>query len=685
MVAAIALTEERAITLKQLQEVWARVRAEFKSWKDWKGKPLECVLLAINLYHINDNLIRPMTKQSELSYVEMIAVGPQPPSWFVSHWWGEPSADLIACIAEHARLHQLDVCKGWWICAYANRQWALDGEISVDPRNTSFFKAMMLSEGTLSVVDAEAVAGTRIWCNFETATSLEFVGTKKYEIATSKDQKAIIISDGPTEEDKEHDDDVQWRSIGGAFAFKANRENEFPLDLMHKMLQSHLQNGQASQEEDRIHILNSLVQNPDLNSEPPTSHERYDELNCALHWRIGIACLEALEAAQDTSQLDEILSLEAPTGTKWQQAVSSVYHNLGESLLNRAKYSLALSLFEKERLLHDQRSTDYARVLYFIGSIHSSRQADQTEIEHALETLAESKELYEDIESTQELEYGLGLSLTAVLYFELRDFDKALDYCESSKDAFGAMQKIHADDPEFPMQLNKVMVNKALVLEAQGKNEEAMAELEQCKRMLETDVGTEYPVYAKVLVNIANLLTSKGELDRSIELLKRSAEIMTVAKGESHPDVAIALHNIGEVYFEKGSLDVALEFYERSQAIRLSTTGETGAAYGNTAFNIALVHQKQALKEKQHGAAQKAMDAYTAVYGADHPDTKQAKALRDQCISPVPQLVPRLVPPQVPPLVPPLVPKCSPLPQPAPKRQPAPCKTKNADGCCVIL
>ena len=38
---------------------------------------------------------------------------------------------------------------------------------------------------------------------------------------------------------------------------------------------------------------------------------QYDVLNCALHWRIGIACLETLEAAQDASQLDEVRSTQS--------------------------------------------------------------------------------------------------------------------------------------------------------------------------------------------------------------------------------------------------------------------------------------------------------------------------------------------------------------------------------------
>ena len=227
--------------------------------------------------------------------------------------------------------------------------------------------------------------------------------------------------------------------------------------------------------------------------------------------------------------------------------MSSVYRNLGESLLKRAKYSLALALFEKERLLYDQRTVDYARVLHSIGSAHLYRQADKADIDHALEFLAASKELYESIGGTHELEYGVGLSRMAVFYFEARELDKALDYCEMGKSALEAIQKHHDEDPKFPIELNKVMMHKALVLGAQGKNEEAMAELELCKSMLETGVGKEHPVYAKVLINIANLLTSKGELDQSIKLLKQSAEILRAAKGETHPDVAIALHNIGKV------------------------------------------------------------------------------------------------------------------------------------------
>ena len=34
--------------------------------------------------------------------VEYMAEGPQPPEWFVSHWWGEPVSDFLACLEQHA-------------------------------------------------------------------------------------------------------------------------------------------------------------------------------------------------------------------------------------------------------------------------------------------------------------------------------------------------------------------------------------------------------------------------------------------------------------------------------------------------------------------------------------------------------------------------------------------------------
>ena len=40
----------------------------------------------VNLYHLVDLLVKPATASRDCSFVELMAEGPQPCKWFVSHW-----------------------------------------------------------------------------------------------------------------------------------------------------------------------------------------------------------------------------------------------------------------------------------------------------------------------------------------------------------------------------------------------------------------------------------------------------------------------------------------------------------------------------------------------------------------------------------------------------------------------
>lgn len=51
----------------------------------------------------------------------------------------------------------------YWVCAHANNQHNLAGEIVDDLTQTSFFRAMKRARGTVSVIDREGIAFSRIW------------------------------------------------------------------------------------------------------------------------------------------------------------------------------------------------------------------------------------------------------------------------------------------------------------------------------------------------------------------------------------------------------------------------------------------------------------------------------------------------------------------------------------------
>ena len=75
----------------------------------------------------------------------------------------------MSAVAAHAKARGLEESAAYWVCAYANNQHELGSDIATDPRQTSFYKAMQLSEGVLVVLDKDATPFTRIWCCFEQA------------------------------------------------------------------------------------------------------------------------------------------------------------------------------------------------------------------------------------------------------------------------------------------------------------------------------------------------------------------------------------------------------------------------------------------------------------------------------------------------------------------------------------
>ena len=60
---------------------------------------------------------------------------------------------------------------------------------------------------------------------------------------------------------------------------KTGREAAFPLPLLEKAYGIRVEDGQASREEDRQRILNSIAGQP-LESEPELQHPAYDAVNC---------------------------------------------------------------------------------------------------------------------------------------------------------------------------------------------------------------------------------------------------------------------------------------------------------------------------------------------------------------------------------------------------------------------
>jgi hypothetical protein len=114
---SIPEVELRGISIKQLRAVYAEIEARcvVERWMSYDGQlliPQQC-----NLYDIKDRIIMQRTESQQCSYVELIATGPQKPTRFVSHWWGEPVIAMIRCLEQHCEDHELSKeTTYYWIC-----------------------------------------------------------------------------------------------------------------------------------------------------------------------------------------------------------------------------------------------------------------------------------------------------------------------------------------------------------------------------------------------------------------------------------------------------------------------------------------------------------------------------------------------------------------------------------------
>jgi len=101
--------ELRGISIWQLKSLYAEIvdRCVKEGWTKIEKDVYLLTPETVCLYDIKDRIIMERTRDKQCSYVELIAKGPQKPTWFVSHWWGEPVIAMIRCLEQHCIDHEL--------------------------------------------------------------------------------------------------------------------------------------------------------------------------------------------------------------------------------------------------------------------------------------------------------------------------------------------------------------------------------------------------------------------------------------------------------------------------------------------------------------------------------------------------------------------------------------------------
>jgi hypothetical protein len=173
-------------------------------------------------------------------------------------------AKFIACleqfIADHKHLC-FDEHTPVWVCAYANNQHDVGAELSGSVLTSSFVRAIYMSDGTLTIADANGTVLTRAWCALEVYVSVEQRGAAylhniytagAFEDLSGKPVGAMGLVSGFAKPDINVDEG------GGVPFFKALREKQFPALLVAKAERFDLQLAEASQEADKAAIMEAV-------------------------------------------------------------------------------------------------------------------------------------------------------------------------------------------------------------------------------------------------------------------------------------------------------------------------------------------------------------------------------------------------------------------------------------------
>lgn len=443
----IKLEEDRAITLGQLS-----ILARFLMFHLLPGcdrRP--------NWYAVVQHVFRLSTADRGCSFVELLAQDGQPLHWYVTHYWGEPVADTMACLRGHAE----DRC-GWhapyWIWACANNKW-MEG-IGHNACPLSFMQALGKSRGMLFVVDAEAVCFTRVWCMFELFASIGWPNILRQRsgylndtyTACGEDGSVVGITDGYLLHDMD--------TFGSLSSVKKHsREKRFPLSIIHQALALiTVQAAQATRMEDKRMLLNSIAGVSDplhLYDDPPKYHPLYNEINDLLCGHFAMRTLVSVIALEGHKLESHLAALVASKSAAWYLDLSPVAQNLDQVIFNDIVRSIPPSLeqlhlgFAACSVLTEDPMEFNARLVLLTGLTDLKLDVSNCELSHCwLLALAQSLP-----KSLQRLNMSLGFcprltlalvesiargisNLTSLVDLKL-DFHACSDLCDEGVAAIG--------------------------------------------------------------------------------------------------------------------------------------------------------------------------------------------------------------------------------------------------------
>lgn len=174
---------------------------------------------------------------------------------------------------------------------------------------------------------------------------------------------------------------------------------------------------------------------------------------------------------------------------------------------------------------------------------------------------------------------------------------------------------LRSDHPDIASVLN----NLGSALENQGKYEEAESNHRRVLSVMEAALGPEHPRVAVSLTNLSNVLRAQGKYEQSEAVSRRALSIMEAALGPEHPDVASGLNNLSNVLREQGKYEQSELMYRRALTIREATLRPDHPDTASSMSNLGIVLNDQGKYEESEVMYRRALSIWETALGPEHP------------------------------------------------------------------
>ncbi len=186
--------------------------------------------------------------------------------------------------------------------------------------------------------------------------------------------------------------------------------------------------------------------------------------------------------------------------------------------------------------------------------------------------------------------------------------------------------EIRRDQPDQGSNMAINLNNLAILLQQDGKLDEADELFAEAVELIDDVLGSEHPFMAYILNGYSGLHQDRGEYGLAEADLRRALEIGKAIFPETHPFIGVVYYNLGELFRITKKYSDAAQYYGYSLEQRRNSLPENHPDIAGTLYAIGGVKIKKEDFEYAESVLREAVNLRTEIYDVDDTRIALAKA-----------------------------------------------------------